>query len=93
MGSTRRKGRYQFNPGKMKALRESAGLTQRAIAEAAAVDVNTIAAYEQGKRRHPSAEIIYTVADELGVSDREFFDVSPPDAFLVSMASMEAAER
>ncbi|MGE0845745.1 MAG: cupin domain-containing protein [Flavobacteriaceae bacterium] len=58
--------------GKLRALREKAGLSQRALAQRAGVRNSTISLIESG-RMNPSVGALKRVLDGVGVSMSEFF--------------------
>jgi len=60
---------------KLKELRDAAGLTQRALAEAAGVPIGTVRDYEQGSR-DPLLSNAQRLAKALGAS----LDLFPPPA-------------
>jgi DNA-binding XRE family transcriptional regulator len=58
---------------RLKALRDKAGLSQSQLARASGVPVWTVRGYEQG-RREPLWNVLFKLADALGVSVDEFRD-------------------
>ena len=69
-----RQGAPGFSPGRLKALRELAGLTQSALAEAAQVPAGAVAEYESG-RRVPQVEKVRALATALGQQPVDLLEV------------------
>ena len=67
-------GAEQF-PGRLRELREAAGLTQRDLADKIGVHVDAVARWEQG-RREPSWATVLALAVALGVDCMAF--TAPP---------------
>lgn len=65
-------GRRAFG-GRLRALREAAGLTQEALGEAAGVDRKTINRIEGG-RHSPHVDQVLLIAAALRARPRELFD-------------------
>ncbi len=57
--------------GRLRQLRESAGLTQEELAERAELSLNAIGALERGDRRHPYPRTIRVLAAALEISEDE----------------------
>lgn len=60
----------EFDPGKMKAARHRAGLSQLELQTASGIPVTMIREYEQGKS-DPSVTRLFIIADTLGCSADE----------------------
>jgi transcriptional regulator with XRE-family HTH domain len=58
-------------PGRLRELREAAGLTQRDLADKIGVHVDAVARWEQG-RREPSWATVLALAEALGVDCTAF---------------------
>jgi transcriptional regulator with XRE-family HTH domain len=58
---------------RLRALREEADMTQAELAEASRLPLDSIRDYEQGQRA-PSWQVIFKLADALGVSCEAFKD-------------------
>lgn len=63
--------------GKLKQLRESAGLTQKELAEMASVSIRNIQHYEQGQKDINKAQAIaiYKIANALNVPMESILDI------------------
>jgi transcriptional regulator with XRE-family HTH domain len=55
----------------LRALRETAGLTQEELAERAGVTSYAISALERGRRQRPYPHTVRSLADALGASDEQ----------------------
>lgn len=55
----------------LKALREKAGMSQRALAEAAGVSATFITMLETGRRRGLESENLHRLAKALGVTENQ----------------------
>jgi len=64
---------------KLKALRMVAGMSQPALAEASGLPVGSIRQYEQG-RREPYWQVVFKLAEALGVDCSAFKDCIDADA-------------
>ena len=67
---------------RLKELREQAGLSQPQLAAASGLPVGSIRQYEQG-RRDPLWQVLFKLAEALGVSSEAFrdcIDAGPVDA-------------
>jgi DNA-binding XRE family transcriptional regulator len=64
--------RRMIDPQKFKSMRESKGMTTRALAHKAGVSTETINAIEHG-RRQPTVTTLDKIARALGVEVRDFF--------------------
>jgi transcriptional regulator with XRE-family HTH domain len=71
-----RQGAPGFDPHRLRAARERAGLTQSALAEAAQVQSTAIAQWETG-RRVPQIETVRTLADALRLKPADLLDIDP----------------
>jgi transcriptional regulator with XRE-family HTH domain len=58
---------------RLRELRDKAGLTQAALAEASGLPLGSIRNYEQGQRE-PYWQVVFKLADALGVDCRAFKD-------------------
>lgn len=63
---------------KLQDLREKAGLSQSQLAKESDIPVWTLRGYEQG-RRQPLWDVIFKLADALGVTCQEFRGCVPGD--------------
>ncbi len=57
--------------GRLRRLRQAAGLSQEALAERAGLTAAAIGALERGERRHPYPHTLHALASALGLSDGE----------------------
>lgn len=57
--------------GQLRHMRLAAGLTQQALAEAAGISVDAVAALENGRRRTPRADTMRRLLGVLGPPDSE----------------------
>jgi transcriptional regulator with XRE-family HTH domain len=71
-----RQGAPGFDPRRLRAARERAGLTQSALAEAAQVQPTAIAQWETG-RRVPQVDTVRALADALRLAPVDLLDVDP----------------
>ena len=67
-------GRYRFNRRRMKEIRIEAGMERRTVAEKANIGVATYEKIEQGQRRHPSAEVVISIAAALDTDPLDLFE-------------------
>ncbi len=73
---------------RLKALRESSGLSQQEIAVKADLSLSLVAKLEQGKKADPRASTLLALADALGVRPgRLLEDLFPPPAPVVNGAA------
>jgi transcriptional regulator with XRE-family HTH domain len=63
---------------RLRELREKAGLTQKALADASNLPIGSIRNYEQGQRE-PYWGVVFTLAEALGVDCRAFADCMRKD--------------
>jgi transcriptional regulator with XRE-family HTH domain len=70
-------------------LRERAGLTQNALAQASGVPIGSLRNYEQGQRE-PYWHVVFQLAGALGVSVEEFHDCLPDEASKAEKPSRKA---
>src|SRR5262249_37403557 len=81
-----RRKRYVMKPGKLisarlRALRESAGLSQQEVAVRADLSMSLVAKLEQGKKGDPRASTLLALAGALGVKPGAILeDLFPPAA-------------
>ena len=64
---------------RLRELREKAGLTQMQLADASGLPLGSIRNYEQGQRE-PYWQVVFKLADALGVSSEAFKDCIDSDA-------------
>ena len=60
--------------GKLRELRDAAGLTQRALANRAGVTVNTVSELERGENDNPTLGVLKALAVALGVPVTALFE-------------------
>jgi transcriptional regulator with XRE-family HTH domain len=67
--------------GRLKKLREEAGLTQRELAERAEVSLSIVFQIEQGAKKDPRISTLVALAEALGVSVDELVgrETEPPE--------------
>ena len=80
MGSTTKSGKYRFSGRKMKQVREERGLERRTVASEARIARRTIANLEQCVKRHPSAEIVLSIAAAMDCDPFDLFEPFEPVA-------------
>lgn len=66
---------------KLKTVRASKGLTQRALSEKTGISIRTLQHYEQGSKdlNQAAALTVYTIAQALGVPMEELLDIPEPE--------------
>jgi transcriptional regulator with XRE-family HTH domain len=80
-----------MKPGKaisarLKALRESAGLSQQEVALRADLSISLVAKLEQGKKGDPRASTLLALADALGVKPGAILEDLPTPAAIAEAA-------
>lgn len=63
----------RFDPGKLRAAREKAGLTRRQVDDACGVSQDTLPKWEAGVAPNPSGNALATLAELYGCSIDDFF--------------------
>ena len=83
-----RQGAPGFDPGRLRAARKAAQLSQSALAEAAHVHVSSIRQWEAG-RRVPTIETVATLARALNINPADLLE--SPDGTAMTLQQLRAA--
>lgn len=77
---------------RIRRAREAAGMTQAELGRRVGVSKVAISAIESGKTKHPSAPVLFKIADELGLDAQELSTGAPAFDPVAQMGDDELAE-